>query len=478
MRRAAALAVCWAACMPACSGTTGECQTTQDCADKGTQLVCVNTACVQRCERDLDCRDPDAPTEDNGLVCENRQCIAGCPTTSCGGGETCAAGRCVFYQQSFEAAAGQMIERVDLAELGFNRIAKYDGADRVTNRATVVAYQGASGCDPRFGDPARCGGFGADGSHYLMVSRQPIPAVSKDASCGACRCCLECRDAGLRPGGDSLCADFGVAVPSVAMCFSEPPDECKPICSECDACPARPEGTFGQLLGSCELQASAHLCLPCADYQARCGDRTDGTCAGLRDACFACRQDPNGTACGNQGRQGCYEVPLHSPRSNMTEDDQAIDSPAISLAGATGDVVLDLSYLPFDMPRCWKRVSLDQPADQWPLEAEVLSIQLCAGSCEQGASWVDAELAPEHQATARKACGTGSPIAASRAVLPREEELENGLGFGQQSGADWTPLRVVIPEAMRTDSFRFRLHPRLGDNARIGIDRIMIRRRP
>jgi len=68
----------------------------------------------------------------------------------------------------------------------------------------------------------------------------------------------------------------------------------------------------------------------------------------------------------------------------------------------------------------------------------------------------------------------------SPARVPDDAQLDNGLRFAEQSLADWSINRreVLIPEALRTKDFRFRLLPRLDTDVRVGFDRIRVRRRP
>lgn len=481
-----------------CSDPEG-CRTRQDCFDLGqTAFECVGGACVETCLSDAECRGDNAQST---AICERGLCQKGCPTEACGAGETCQDGRCSLYFQSFEAAAEG--DFVTLETLTWNDLDR-----ELRNRSVQVVWTGPPTCTAA-DRPERCAGPAADGTYYLAIERAPTPATATfefGPSCGACTCCRACRDPSARAAGQTEC--FGVALPAPGaelMC-GDAPAACNDICQQCDQCPAAPPGTVGMGLDDCAERAAQRTCPGCPVYdqcvatklaerrtcpggnypacetaptsQAECDDCVRKECDPQRPACWACRDylqlqedfpgDPSRwrdleLACQAQGASGCYSTPINTPRSVLTEDEQAIESPAIGLAGQAGNLVLQFQYIPFNIGTTYRRVLQGQERNTWPLERQEVRVQLCGGGCDATSSWQDASL-----------------VSGAAAVFPRDDERGNGLQFAEQTRVDWTidVLQVPIPNELRTAEFRFRLVPRLADGARIGVDRVVIRRLP
>ena len=153
-----------------CKGDGESCSTTQDCSDQGKTLEqCVNGACVRSCEVDQDCSGAqlDCETGDDAceaenerlasstFICEDLQCVSGCPTTACGAGETCFAGRCVVYSQSFESMrSGDIVEP---GLFGFNDLPR-----ELSNKRTKIVWTGLPTCGTDT-ERDRCAGPAAHG---------------------------------------------------------------------------------------------------------------------------------------------------------------------------------------------------------------------------------------------------------------------------------------------------------------------------
>jgi hypothetical protein len=479
-----------------CSGSKEGCSTNQDCVEQGLELAsCVNRACVRACEKDLDCRDPQTPDLDNGQICQAFVCAPGCAAGGelCQTGESCVGGRCLLFLESFEPAHcpnAQDGDVLQLACLGFGTIASFDGTPRKPNKSATIVWTGPSDCTPA-DPPDRCAGPAADGRYYLALEREKVPptrSLEFDDSCSACRCCLECIDPSQRAGATTC---LGVTFPNLNACMATPPAECQGVCGDCNGCMARQGDGFGEGLNACEAIAAARTCAACETYEAcqRANPNMPQACAAERPACWACRDartetDPDRRreaemACQTQGPNGCDSVPIAAPRSVLSDDEQAIESPPIDLSAATGPLVLELSYIPFNVQRCYKQVVQDADPRTWPTLRQEVTLQLCAGSCEQSASWVDATIVPGAPPIGRLECAQGQGGGdADLARFPREDELGNSLQFQEQVTSDWRIglLQATIPDSMRSATFRFRLVPRLDEDTRVGIDRIVIRR--
>lgn len=489
-----------------------ECVTTEDCSEKGLTLQrCVNSACVRVCERDGDCTSAPQFCEDGDaecaaeqaaaseavLVCEALLCIQGCPTAPCGAGEQCIDGRCALFSESFEPA--QPGQGVTLESLGWNSIAR-----GLRNTRAKIVFSGVPGCGLE-APPEVCAGPSADGEHYLLVQREPIPARGQlvfGVTCAACRCCLECRDPTVRTSTTSKCP--GVINADVRKCSATAPPPCEAICTACDGCMAAPMDRVGDNLTACELPAARKICSSCAAHDAcvasKLGENracpggnypecatpptTDGECnecltkecKATGEPCFACRDAQTGKeqfpeepelwrdalmTCTAQGDDGCWASPVEVLRSALSEDEQSLESPPIDLTVATGPLVLQFEYTPFNVGDTYRRVIQGQPSSTWPNEPQEVVIELCAADCANAASWSEAAL-----------------INGDRAAIPDAEQRGNGLQYAGQATSDWAlNLReVTIPDSMRTATFQFRFVPKLADSVQVGIDEVQIRR--
>jgi len=514
--------------LSACSSNPDGCRTTQDCIDEkkgGTQ--CINGACVLPCVADADCGD-----RAQGSICEAGACVApACDAdedpSGCPGTEVCVVGRCYVYFETFEPKkAGDAVSLENLPH-PYNRVVGatcagpadcQDGlicspeqrrcVRALRNKATLVVWEGPPTCGPA-DDPDRCAGVAADGHNFVALERQSTPESGTpeyDVTCGACSCCLKCRDPLQREEGENSC--LGVNLPNVAMCSATPPAECTNICNSCDSCVARTQRAvgFGDGLNMCQAQAAERRCPGCEAYDTCVKNKlTDGRacpggafpacttapqveadcnackvkeCDNLRSACWNCRDAaqlkrdfPNQPDrwrqlemdCQAAGNDACLPVAISIQRSALSDDEQSLESPEISLVGiGEGAPVLSFQYMPFDIGFTYRKVIQGQPRQSWPLVPQQVRVQLCAGSCERSASWVQAKLTNGKDA-----------------IFPSDDERQNGLQFALQSAGDWRirHAEVELPEAMRTANFRFRFLPELADDARVGIDRIVIRRK-
>ena len=511
MRHAWILVLGWAF-IAGCPEDEG-CHTTADCAEQGLTLQrCVSGQCLRVCERDQDCtaapqscEDGDtecmmqqAAAESSVSVCESLLCVSGCPTEPCAAGEQCVEGRCASFFESFEPSqAGQ---GVTLESLGWNHIAR----DLRNSKAKVV-FTGVPGCGLAAA-PEVCAGPSADGEHYLIVQREPIPSRGQlvfGVTCAACRCCLECRDPTTRTSTTSRCP--GVTNATVDMCTDQIPGSCQAICTACDGCTAAPMDRVGTGLTSCEQRPAERICSACVAHDAcvamklgenracpggnypacatppqtesECNECLTAECETTRDSCFACRDAEKGAeqfpeepelwrdalmTCRAQGDDGCWAAPVDVLRSDLDEDEQSLESGPIDLSSASGSVALEFEFVPFDVGQTYLRVLQGQPPSSWPEEKQEVAVQLCASACEQSASWKDASF-----------------IGGGAASIPDDEQRGNGLQYAGQASFEWSAnsRQVEIPDAMRTATFRFRFVPRLDDGAQIGIDKIRIRRR-
>ncbi len=166
-------------------------------------------------------------------------------------------------------------------------------------------------------------------------------------------------------------------------------------------------------------------------------------------------------ACEAQGADGCFRVPIRFPRSQLTEEEQSLTSPAIPLSGVGGELVLQFDYVPFSIGERYVRVIQGFESKDWPRLKQEVRVQLCASNCDREGSWTDA-----------------SQTNGASARFPEDKERGNALSMGNQTGLDWRSGRtfVSIPEAFRTTAFRFRFVPELEEDARVGLDNILIRR--
>ena len=55
------------------------------------------------------------------------------------------------------------------------------------------------------------------------------------------------------------------------------------------------------------------------------------------------------TACEMQGDNGCFATPVNVLPNVLSDDEQSIESPRVDLSQASGEVVLQFSYVPFNV---------------------------------------------------------------------------------------------------------------------------------
>ena len=480
------------------------CAVSADCTAAGLDLSCIDGTCRLACRSDLDCDlvanadpndDPECRADEdlNPGICQSGVCEVGCPDVPCAAGETCAAGRCAVYAEGFELEEG--VSAIDLAFLGFN-----DPPGELPNTRTKIVMSGFEGCTP---DLLRCVGPAAEGTQFVLMESEPTPPKGQPISgttCRACACCLEClAEPPSMPASLASCP-VTPNVPTPLSCPVSHPS-CNAVCAACDQCPAadRPDVATNRLLVSCEKTAAAKscaLCEPCDAFLAVCQDQqcpectispTSAACRNCVDMnclsdqrcrdCLTCADAQNCArtdrgsaecnrlrdACDQQGAAGCFDVPVNYFRAQLSDDEQALTSPVIDLMGQGGDLVLQFDYVSFDVGLTYFPGIQGTPPDQWTQADQNVRVQLCAGACAMAASWVDGQDA------------NGTPV-----LLPFAERRNNGLFVGGQSIIDWRggQVSVTIPEAFRTSQFRFRLLPQLDDGAQLGVDNILIRRRP
>ena len=131
-------------CSPQVVTSDTPCSTTQDCIDENFQtLSCVSGVCRRPCLRDRDCELPMLDADDpcfaevppqKKAICEDQLCIDGCASNAeCSGGQSCEAGRCVYFAESFEDEDRD--GAVSLEALGWNGVPK-----ELVNFRTVIAW--------------------------------------------------------------------------------------------------------------------------------------------------------------------------------------------------------------------------------------------------------------------------------------------------------------------------------------------------
>jgi hypothetical protein len=515
-------------CPPLVASADVQCSTSNDCFDQGyVTLSCVGGTCKRPCGSDADCsvqalneRITNACKEmQTGkpptFICEQELCVAGCPDVACQSGEMCVNGRCVLYSEGFEGNASLPV--VTLDGIGWN--AMMDLGLQLPNTKTLVVTTGRPGCaeNGALGDDD-CAGPAAEGNHYLAVAATPTPAVgtaNSGVTCRACACCLDCKlNAPSAPPDLATCPSGNV--PEDYACSNPSPASCNSVCSQCDACVGQ-DAMIGQGLLMCEMQAAARTCHACVAYDscvnmqvmsrgcvkqangqyggACCGTQGDSCrayanmpnmcntcvempCAPQAPACTACHDaiqcDLSGSmsadcvqakqTCASQGADGCYPTPIDRPRSVLTDAEQASTSPIVAaLQGVSGSVQLEFDYVPFNVGDKYTLVVQGQPRKNWQRVEQQLLVQLCADHCDNPMSWV-----------------TGKLRDGSDASIPPLGQRSNGLTLGGQTSIDWTSghVTVDVPDMFRTANFRFRFLPDLDSTARVGIDAIVIRRKP
>lgn len=467
-------------CQPRVVVTEEKCATTDDCVKAGYfGLGCVNGSCSKSCTRDEDCAVvakvtsddkeacPDLAGQPNKtFICEAQLCTSGCPDVPCGANETCFEGRCSIFTESWEPKNGT--DTVTPEIKGWNN----DGRD-LENVKTKVVFSGLSGC-PR-GDE-KCAGPAADGLRFVSVERVPTPPQSTPTNgdtCRACACCVECKLAPPAQNLTLLQCPRNIDIGPEAMCPAGTPSVCMDVCNQCDTCMAAPvTRDIGDELRTCEKDAARKTCPAC---EQACPPVDAGLpcpileCTQCRDAERCDLETPGSSHCDDlhrdcnaQGANGCFSTPIARPRSQLTDREQSLESPAINLNGIAGDLVLELEYVPFDVGEQYRVVQQGADPSTWPVKAQEVVVEMCGGSCNQDGSWTPAMTA------------AGTP-----ASFPPDTERRNGVRLGAQSIIDWNSNRVqvAIPEPLRTADFHFRFVPKLADNVRFGIDKISIRRR-
>lgn len=479
------------------------CKTTADCVAAGfSTLSCISGVCRRGCTTDEDCSvggsDEGDACEGGGstagpAVCEAQLCVPGCPEAPCAAGETCVRGRCALAFEGFELPGGA--DAATLATLGWNGLPK-----ELDNFATLIVESGSPGCS--LGDP-RCAGPASEGDRFVTLARVPTSekgTPSVGFTCRSCACCLECQ---LSPPPSGVARvpecprDPGVAV--ALMCPASPPAVCEGVCTDCEACVLADSARLGERLLACETAAARRTCPACSGCDAEgcegcraascpdcrtdpagtacqeCEQRSCPSCEPCR-ACVLCSEalecgisDPGGAeciakrgACDAMGRDGCYPTPVHYPRAELTDAEQALVSPEMRLAGVEGEVVLELDHVPFDVGEAYRPGQQGVPASTWSTARQEVVIELCAGRCEDPASWRPAELT------------TGDT-----ASFPPLAQRRNGLSLGRQTSVDWRGgrVRASIPAELFTNTFRFRIVPRLAEDVRVGIDNVLVRRK-
>jgi hypothetical protein len=503
-----------------CPDDDQECQTTQDCFDQGRTLTqCIGGQCQRQCELDIDCGylsgscaqddmaclDELATLMSTKFICEDFVCLKGCPDVACPAGARCVDGRCGYFDESFEPDNNG--DFVTLEGLGWNSVAW-----PLTNTRLVVAWSGDGDCT-LVGDRDRCAGPAAKGSYFAVVQRSQATARAPRTlgmTCRDCACCLACRDPLSRTSTTSLCP--GLNDPNINMCSSDVHADCQSVCDSCAQCPDETAGVVAETgLNSCELQTAPKACAACLVYDKCLADKQaenracpgDATtypecmgdtpsertqadcdrcllkeCASLEDACLVCRKagrlkathpdEPElwrtlEASCDSLGADACYEIPKATIRSDLTSDEQALESPGIDLTKASDPLVLQFEFVAYNLKETYIRVIQGEDEAQWPVEKERVLVQLCAKDCDNPSSWKDGAF----------------DVTNESAIVPADGQRNNGLLYTQQNKADWKLNRrhVIIPDNMKTKDFRFRFVPFLSQDSRVAIDNIIVRRR-
>lgn len=480
-------------CPPLVVRSDEACETTADCVEAGfSTLQCVNGRCGIACASDSDCALEASPAciasqgPPPDAVCVDLVCRAKCGEQSCADGEQCAGGRCVLGAEGFEARPDEPVS--SLERFGWNQL---EGAE-LKNPTVVLASTGISGCN--LGDP-NCAGVAAEGERYVLIGTQGTSekgTASLEPTCRPCACCLECQaHPELYADGSEGCP-LGREIPAPLMCVDDA--VCASVCTACDGCLAS-ELETGPNLVACEARAAQRTCPACPRCEAdacrscretSCGEVCEalsstacvecemancGACVDCR-ACDVCGQaascariDPNAADCRNDRRRcdalgddGCFPTPVGYARSELSEAEQALTSPPLGLAPGAADVVLAFTYVPFRVGRTYFESRQGVPASMWQRRTQEVLVQLCSSGCEAPDAWVDAEA-----------------WSGGAASLPDEGGRENGVSVGKQSEVDWRRgrMQVRIPSALRGPQLRVRFLPRLGAEARVGLDDLM-----
>jgi hypothetical protein len=487
-----------------------DCTTSLDCADAGLAgLTCIDGRCRLACLRDRDCRAAGLGDDACGLdpsrsaVCEGQVCVPGCPERACADGQTvCASGRCAHAYEGFESAGDAA---PTLESLGWNPFGR-----ELDNRQTFIVFEGNEACAPG----PNCAGPAAEGQRFVRLGTQPTPEKGTPRTaptCRACACCLECRlNPPLQPPSVLECPVEATVPPRLrcappVRCGEPPPPEvvpdvCIDLCVACEACELGPPERPGALLSQCEARAAERSCPACAACDAvaddcracrdgrcaeACADRSSAACeaceAAAGCACEACRdctacEDARACAegggdaercaalearCDALGADGCFAVPVDYPRAELSPGEQALESFGVDLSAATGAVVLELSYVAFNVGDRYLPGEQGTSVCSWEFAPQEVVVQLCSSGCAEDDAWSDARF-----------------VDGSRASFPPPSQRGNGLPFGSQSAVDWRSGRVTveIPPDRLGSTLHFRFSPRLSENASVGIDDIIVRR--
>jgi hypothetical protein len=482
--------------------------------------ICEDSLCVTGCSTDNDC---------GGDTCINHRCYVYFESF-----EGCGPLKRDQAENTVAAHCGDKVHCTDMDPRMncWNGIAypAVEGVQRKNDRTRIVAQ--AADCDPAQDGDEVCAGPAGDGIAFLAI--QVVPTTARgtpeiDVTCEACACCRACRDPSARASGIDAGPDdagnptdggappvldcLGAALPDLPdggtnACMASAPAACQQACTACDMCTQAnpPRSLLG--LYSCESEAAQHDCDACTPYRAclktnqtmisacsqgsgpfmngntacmftsssRTEDCSDCFCGGsLKLDCRACRDGADTSIspvlsssaarrCAAQGAAGCYPTPVDILRSGLTDDEQSIDSFKIPAVGANsaGTLILSFEYVAFNIGRTFTQVKQNQPRESWPVIPQEVVVQLCGGNCTDPMSWSDAQFTDM-----------------TRASIPSDDQRDNGLGFGNQDSHDWAGnyREIQIPTDKRTADFQIRFVPRLADAARVGIDRIQIRRR-
>ncbi|MBI2372540.1 MAG: hypothetical protein HYV07_00940 [Deltaproteobacteria bacterium] len=523
MRYLAALAALFA---QGCTSSSDGCRTTADCAESGSAgLTCVDGACVHACSVDSDCEEVGADYICEARICvpgcPATACVSGqvCTYGRCAffyeGFEADRIGEvatlealgwnpnvrelrneeaivvynregCTIEDEESKCAGTPAegsyylsIERTPTPPTGTEEFGVTCGSCRCClecrdaarrNSASQRVYYHSNAGTP----PPGCGNGTVETSP--SCADEPPPGTR----------CEQCDD-GNTTGGDGCspaCRRELAECPGVNavadMCTADVDSACADICSACDACPNANAGAIGDGLTSCETDAALKSCSACLAYEAciAANPTNPEACEETQRPCIACREAdrltievPDQPSVWREWRQicdsqslgdRCYATQVARPRSALTEDEQAVESPKISIAGVSGDLVLEFQYLAFNIGDSYRPVDQTKPKEEWPLVTQEVEIQLCGGNCAAPESWKPATFT------------TSAP-----AKFPTGIEKNNGLFFANQNRTDWRAnLReALIPAELRTTEFQFRFLPRLADGARVGVDAVAVRER-
>lgn len=483
-------------CPPLVVSSDNECKTTEDCVDAGfSTLRCVNQVCALPCDSDVQCRlAPRDECPNDGAppkaVCQDRVCQLACTEDSCGGGEQCHQGRCVVAFEDFEKRPDETVSSFE--RFGWNAL-----PTELRNRRNRVVFTSTRAINCSLGDDD-CPGVAASGTQFAVLGTEPTSEKGRPTTgptCRPCACCLECT-VNPYPSDPTIADRCPVGdLPAPLMCMA-PAATCATVCDACAQCPdATDRSPAG--LASCEAVAAAKTCPACPACDAlSCRDCRNTTCGSAcadldSEACRMCeaascpacsdcracdvcgeatnceRVDPSAARCRAKrlecdalGNDGCYTTATRYDRSELTPGEQALVSPEVDLSGRAGEVVISFAYVPFGVGETYFESKQGIPAGMWQNRPQEVVVELCGERCEEASSWQAGTLR-----------GSGEAVS-----IPSQGRRNNGLSLGKQSEVDWRSgrLEVLVPEALRTATFRYRFLPRLGRESAVGIDDIRL----